>query len=138
MSDGIKKIVIKKNTLPAVGLDNEHYLRYRIVSDDRNRISHWSPVYVLESSSLEIVEGAVSISGNIVICVWDDEFLRPKYDVFVKNDSEEYVYHGTTSVHSYSFINQATSTVRVAIQVEGKEKVRAQTLTIYESEAVVV
>ena len=138
MSDGVKKAILRRSSLPAVGLQNEHYLRYRVVSDDRNRTSHWSPIYVLESSPLESVEGAVSISDNIVICVWGDEFLRPKYDVFVKNDSDPYIYHGTTSVHSYSFVNQATSTIKVLVQAEAREKAISQTITIYESEEVVL
>jgi hypothetical protein len=138
MSDGIKKVIVRKSSLPAVGDNNEFYLRYRIVSDDKNRTSHWSEINIAESSPVEQVNGSISLSGNILIAVWDDEQLRPSYDVFVKNDSSSYVYHGTTSVHSYSFINEAISTVQVAIQIEGKTKSRLSSLTIFESDPLVI
>jgi hypothetical protein len=138
MSDGIKKVIVRKSSLPAVGDNNEFYLRYRVVSDDKNRTSHWSQINVVESSPVQQVNGSISLSGNILIAVWDDELLRPSYDVFVKNDSGEYVYHGTTSVHSYSLINEALSTVQVAIQIEGKSKTRLESLTIFESEPLVI
>jgi hypothetical protein len=138
MSDGIKKVIIRKLSLPPVGDNNELYVRYRVVSDDRNRTSHWSQIKVVESTPVEDVNGSISLSGNIVIAVWDDDQLRSNYDVFVKNDSQDYVYHGTTSVHSYSFINEALSTVKVAIQIEGKTKTRLESLTIFESDPIVV
>jgi hypothetical protein len=134
MAEIVKKVIIKKDLLPPVGLGNEYYFRYRLISDDKNRISHWSPTYILNALDLEQVSGSVSLSGDIVLCVWGDELLRPRYDVFVKNDTDEYFYHGTTATHSYSFINEATTSVRVAIQVEAREKTRSESLTIYESD----
>jgi hypothetical protein len=138
MTDATKKVIVRKSSLPAVGDENEFYVRYRIVSEDKNRTSHWSPIYITESSPIEQVNGSISKSGNIIFCVWGDELLRPDYDVFVKNDSGSYAYHGTTQVHSYSFINQASSTVQVAIQVEGKNKNRSSSLTIFESSPFVI
>lgn len=130
---GIKKIIISKKTLPPVNESNQHFFRYRVISEDKNRISHWSPIYNLSYTALVTVAGAVSVSGSIISIVWGDEALRPNYDIFVKFDSGEYFYHGTSSTHNYSIINQGVSTVRVAIQVEGREKIRASGLTIYES-----
>lgn len=51
MSDiGIKKTVIKASDLPSVIGDDEiltYTLRYRVVSEDKNRFSHWSPINTL-------------------------------------------------------------------------------------------
>lgn len=44
---GIKRVVLPNNTLPLIRFnDTELYydLRYRIVSEDKNRLSHWSKV----------------------------------------------------------------------------------------------
>jgi hypothetical protein len=43
---GIKKVTIFKNELPAVNANNVSYsVRYRIVSEDKNRFSAWSPIF---------------------------------------------------------------------------------------------
>ena len=41
---GIKKVIVQKKNLPSIsGTNNKYIIRYRIVSEDRNRTSHWSP-----------------------------------------------------------------------------------------------
>ncbi len=130
---GIKKVVIGKAALPGVRSDNKYYVRYRIVSEDKNRVSHWSPIHSVDSLAIGDVDGDVSISGKFTVVVWEDSLNRPKYDVFVKFDNGSYVYHGTSPTHTYSFINTGTSTVRVAVQIESSSKVRSNALTIFES-----
>jgi hypothetical protein len=45
---GIKKVIISKKNLPSIfGTDQKYVVRYRIVSEDRNRTSHWSAQYKL-------------------------------------------------------------------------------------------
>jgi hypothetical protein len=43
MAEEIKKIVI-----PAAEIPNLLFLRYRLVSEDRNQTSHWSPMFRFE------------------------------------------------------------------------------------------
>ena len=57
----------------------KYNLRYRIVSDDRNRTSHWSPIYNISGESITSVSGAVSKAGNIVTAVWGDTNNFPEY-----------------------------------------------------------
>lgn len=43
----IKKVIIPNNTLPLISADSDglfYDLRYRIVSEDKNRLSHWAPI----------------------------------------------------------------------------------------------
>jgi hypothetical protein len=56
--EGIKKVIIKREDLPLIQfttvynsvldreeVDNLHYdFRYRVVSEDKNRFSHWAPI----------------------------------------------------------------------------------------------
>jgi hypothetical protein len=89
---GIKKVTIKNQELPAlVKLTDDtygHFLRYRIVSEDKNRFSHWSkmtPLTVFSADSLPPqVSGALNLTDSSITIVWDDEVNRPKYDIFVK------------------------------------------------------
>ena len=128
-----KVLRIPKNDLPPVESDNVYSVRFRVVSEDKNRTSHWSPVFVIESTTPVAVNGEVVVSGPIVIAAWEDEEDRPQYDVFVKFDSDPYIYHGTTPIHTYTFLNEASSTVRVKIQIVGSAKTSNATLTIWES-----
>lgn len=133
---GIKKVVIPKTSLIDVTSDNQYLIRYRIVSDDKNRVSAWSPVFSLNANDPQPVDAEYSISGRVVTLVWDDEESRPQYDIFVKFDNDNYFYHGTSSVHTYTFINNAEDSFRFAIQTSGISKTRSINLEIYESEEI--
>ena len=81
---GIKKIIIPKSELPGFFGDHKQYiLRYRFISEDKNRTSHWSPTFVTNPVTIESVNGALSITETIITAVWGDELNRPQYDVFV-------------------------------------------------------
>lgn len=131
---GIKKVIIKKATLPALDHDKVGYIfRYRIVSEDKNRTSQWSPINIVLDDSITAVAGAVQVSTSVISTVWGDELNRPKYDVFVGFDGATATYHGTTPIHSYQFIKTGTTNVRVIIQVESSEKTLNANLQIYNS-----
>jgi hypothetical protein len=130
----VKKAIVPKSSLPAVDSDTLGYVvRYRIISEDKNRTSHWSPTFVTNPVPLEVVNGALSITSTIINAVWDDELNRPSYDVFVKFDSGSFFYHGTTTVHSYSFLNTGTTSVHVKIQVASSIKEINENLVIFDS-----
>lgn len=128
-----KILRIPKNQLPPVESDNVYSVRFRVVSEDKNRVSHWSPIFIIDSVEPTTVSGDLVVNGPIITAVWGDEEGRPNYDVFVKFDSDPYIYHGNTPIHSYSFLNEASSTVRVAIQIAGATKTRNASLEIWES-----
>jgi hypothetical protein len=131
---GIKKVIIKKASLPALDHDKVGYIfRYRIVSEDKNRTSQWSPINLVLDDSITAVAGAVQVSASVISAVWGDELNRPKYDVFVGFDGTAATYHGTTPIHSYQFIKTGTTNVRVIIQVESSEKTLNANLQIYNS-----
>ncbi len=131
---GIKKVIIKKASLPALDHDKVGYVfRYRVVSEDKNRTSQWSPINIVLYNSITSVAGTVQVSSSVISTVWGDELNRPKYDVFVGFDGATATYHGTTPIHSYQFIKTGTTNVRVIIQVESSEKTLNANLQIYNS-----
>jgi hypothetical protein len=131
---GIKKAIIKKALLPAIDSYNVGYIfRYRVISEDKNRTSQWSPVNIVTDDTITGVSGALQISQTITTVVWDDELNRPKYDIFVGFDSATPTYHGTSPIHTYSFLNTGTTDVRVIIQVEASQKELYPSLEIYDS-----
>lgn len=128
-----KILRIPRNQLPPVESDNVYSVRFRVISEDKNRLSHWSPIFVIDSVAPVAVSGALSVTATIITAVWGDEEGRPAYDVFVNFDSGGYEYHGTTTTHQYAFLNEGISTVRVAIQISSSSKARNAGLTIWES-----
>lgn len=70
---GIKKYRVPITDLPPINSELEGYsIRYRIISEDRNRNSHWSPVYLVEPG-FTYVPGDITFhkAGNIASIVWD-------------------------------------------------------------------
>jgi hypothetical protein len=130
----IKKAIVPRSSLPVIDSDTSAYVvRYRVVSEDKNRTSHWSPTIVTNPVAVQSVSGALSITETIITAVWGDELNRPSYDVFVKFDSGSFFYHGTSAVHSYSFLNTGTTSVHVKIQVASSIKEIKSGLVIFDS-----
>jgi len=73
----IKKNIILKKDLPSVIGDNttlNYEIRYRVISEDKNRLSHWSPINILEAQNTEDETGfdpndveGTSIPYNVAI-----------------------------------------------------------------------
>jgi hypothetical protein len=140
----IKKTIISGSSLPPLSSNGEYVLRYRIVSEDKNRTSHWSPIYYIDAKpSIRQVTGGIEISNGtlVVSIIWGDPNLKSIYDIFVsfgifdEETSEltwgDYFYHGSSTNNSYSFLRNPEHTdVRVKIQLAGIEKERNPILTI--------
>ena len=143
MASGLRQARVSKQDLPAVikiGEDSFGYLvRYRTISEDRNRFSSWSNVYEVPVFDLDTrpatVTGQIIVNGDAVQVIWDDAAERPQYDVFVQYDADGFNYHGTSPIHSYSFLKEKpdAATVSIAIQVESINQERSDALTILDT-----
>lgn len=87
----IKKVTILKKDLPPVNSNNQYAVRYRIVSDDKNRVSHWSPVYLLDAidpaQTVANITKTTSYNGTdvTITITWTDVSGAKSYDVFTRN-----------------------------------------------------
>ena len=130
----IKKTRISKSSLPPIDHDTLKYnTRYRVISEDRNRTSHWSPIYNSDSTNIIGSSGALSITQEIITAVWGDENNHPAYDVFVSFDGDPFFWHGTSIVHSYSFLTDGLTTVQVKVQLESSKKEIKAALQVFDS-----
>ena len=136
----IRNSLLLKKDLPPVNNLNQHILKYRIVSDDFNRVSAWSQIYYVEAEPIELISatvskiGVTSVPAGVISITWTDPKLRSKYDIFIKVDSaSSYSYHGTATGNTYTFPNTATSAIRIVIQPQGITQTRVPGLTLYES-----
>jgi len=141
MPSGDQKAIVKKDTLPPVTLLSDgsygYVVRYRIISEDQNRYSQWSPIREITGIDIDPVDGDVVISGSVIQIAWDDDNTGRDYDVFIKFDIDaSFVYHGTTSIHTYSLLAKSgASTVEVAIQISSSDKEYASSLIIWDTDA---
>lgn len=142
----IKKVKLSNSDLPSLNPNTSGYLlRYRIVSEDLNRSSHWSqvfsvvPGYTYQSGSL-----STSNNGNSVSATWDHANREinsnaigrvPKYDVWVSLDASNSWYHAdSVTQNSLSFLVPAgTVSYRIEIYDSTSPATRVPEFLIYES-----
>lgn len=116
---GIKKVIIPRSELSAVNSSNEYLVRFRVVSDDKNVFSQWSPIFVVPDVPIVPITSSTQRVGNLVTLTWQDPTQRAAYDVFIKTDSGSYVFVTTTTQRSYQFTHTATNSFRYILQAEG-------------------
>lgn len=138
MSDtGIKNVIIKKQDLPEIyGTHQLYTVRYRIISDDKNRSSHWSPQYKLITPNAVTVNYSVSVDqqANVIRIVWDTVENLSLYDIYVKWDNQSWKYLTSVTATSHSvLIDSQASVVKFAVQVPSFPKERFLGLTLFET-----
>lgn len=140
MSEIVKRVIVPQSELPAIGkILGKYVVRYRIISEDRNRLSHWSPSYILETTPLSEIQHKVSkdTSNEAVEVFWTPPSTLGLnlLDVYVKWGSADWQYATNLSSTYYkvSIPNEATS-VQIAVQVPTKDKVRSTSATLFESD----
>jgi len=135
---GIKKVIVSKSSLPPAGKDGEYLVRYRIVSEDKNRYSHWSPIYKVFAKTLPENfnpqnNGTIEKVGSIVMVAWNMFENTSLYDIFVKYDNDtNYVYHGSSVTNSYSILKEINkNTIHIAVQLGRVIKEEVANNTVY-------
>ena len=122
----IKVIRIKKEDLPAINPTTEGYnFRYRIISEDKNRTSHWSSqislstdyTYVAGNKSISILSGVASVTwepvkiNKVVNGITYSLGTESEYDIWVKwdrGDSGDWAYKQRIQGTSISLIKPST------------------------------
>lgn len=70
---GIKKAKVPYADIPPISSETQGYsIRYRVVSEDKNRVSHWSPLYLLKPE-YTFVPGSIKFSSGSQVAniTWD-------------------------------------------------------------------
>jgi hypothetical protein len=151
-----KKVVIEKKDLPPLSPNGEYLIRYRIISEDKNRVSHWSPIYTLDLTNVKSgaefinlikpVTSSIEVTPSDIILTWGDANQNPLYDIFVSykisGTWRDYFWKGSSPIHTYGLLQPTASTdigygatdIRIAVQLAGIEKSTSPTLTISTAE----
>lgn len=118
---GVKKVTIPKASLPALfGPNSSYIIRYRFISDDKNRSSHWSPQHEIKSSIISQAQHSVSTSPdkNIITLVWDAMDHISSYDIFVSWDGGDWEFLSTANTNSLVTMKKTGKvSVKFSVQV---------------------
>ena len=132
---GIKNVVIKKELLGKVTSSNSRVVRFRIVSEDKNRKSAYSKIFITGSEAVIIGPGDINIVGNSVFVNWSSGQISIQivYDVFAGFDGAIPSYIGSTGSQNYSFLKNGTQSVRVIVQASSIAPRLVDSLEVYDS-----
>lgn len=134
---GIKKVTIFRSDLPPVDATTLSYnLRYRIVTENRNRVSAWSNVVSVAAPAISTINYTVSSnnSGKIVSLVWDApaSLGLTSFDLFVRwvgnHNETDYSWAYVTRVtgNSYSLVFPLQVYDNTLATFEDPKKIRVQ------------
>lgn len=116
----IKKSIIPKKNLPDFsGKTGKYDLRYRVISEDRNRTSHWSKVHSLTvpsvtqltSASYQLVVEETNPTIYVVQLFWtpNSSYLFNTFDIYLSTNKAvgepvvaDYSYNRRMSVPQFS------------------------------------
>ena len=137
----IKKIKITQDSLPTINSITEKYdVRYRVVSEDKNRTSHWSPIINIDPQYIYVPGNITIVSSGITTVAWDTVTIKigattirqaKDYDVWVKwskaggvgdwNYVQRISGNSISLVHPTTFyingVNQAQAPNRVTVEI---------------------
>ena len=133
---GIKNVIIKKELLGKVTISNSNAVRFRIVSEDKNRKSAWSQIFLVDSAPVLVLPGDLNIIGNTILVNWSNgsgSSIQVLYDVFASFDGADFIHLGTSNNSIYSFLKNGTTSVRVVVQIASISPVINGSLQVYNS-----
>lgn len=126
----IKKARILESNLPAINSVTQGYeIRYRVISEDKNRTSHWSPIFLVQPE-YTYVPGTIhhAKAGDVSTVAWNSVEIKKgttlikeamSYDVWVRwdrGDSGDWNYRSRVDTSSISLITPSTYTKNGVIQ----------------------
>lgn len=108
----VKRVTVEKQSLPPLSPDGEYIIRYRIISEDKNRTSHWSPIYKVNVTPfISSVSGNLLVNENLITVAWGETGLRPSYDVFIKFNFD--IEHKSLTSNVASIVTKELSNIAV-------------------------
>jgi len=123
----IKKSVILKKNLPEFsGKTGKYEVRYRIISEDRNRTSHWSKIHALTvpsvtqltSTSYKLVVQETDPTIYVVQLFWtpNNSYLFNIFDIYLATNKAS----GEPVVADYSY-NRRVSVPQFSINLDNDD-----------------
>lgn len=130
VDDRIQKATVENNELPPLSTDGNYYVRYRIVSEDRNRVSHWSPIHQVEAGYTFVPGGDLSVQkiSNHVLAIWNPVVIKKgnniirkakEYDMWLRwhrSDAGDWAYFERVEGTTLTILPPSTYTINGVTQ----------------------
>lgn len=133
---GIKKYRQPYVNLPPINSETEGYsIRYRIISEDRNRVSHWSPIYVVVPD-YTYVPGTIEFNSanQVANFTWDPVIIL-KNKTTISNITNKELTNDlatlTTASAHYMLVNDWVTVEGVDSTFNGTYKINAVTTNTF-------
>jgi hypothetical protein len=142
-----KKVTIPVKDLPAMLPSGKHLVRYRVVSEDKNRVSAWSPIYSIGIPAITKAIESIATTGTVVTYTTEIPHKFSVGDIvsIADTDPSEYSHNSVTviaPVTSLTFSIASTDTeayvgygrvnsgaeIRKSLSVSGKTATLSWTL----------
>jgi hypothetical protein len=139
-NETIKKARILENRLPAINSITEGYeVRYRVISEDKNRTSHWSPIFLVKPE-YTYVPGTIhhTKAGDVSTVAWNSVEIKKgttlikeamSYDVWVKwdrGDGGDWEYRSRIDTSSIALITPSTYKIGGIVQGSAPNKLSVE------------
>jgi hypothetical protein len=130
----VKKITIPRSEIQSVSSDGLYFLRYRVVSEDKTRASHWSQIYSLNGKSLNKDSSGTPYTQNIISLIQETNGISiawgilntlntSSYDAYVRyDDSTTSAWNGmsnTTATELTGFVATLSTTTNLVTLTTG-------------------
>lgn len=140
MSEVIKRVKILKKDLPSRSAKTHSYnIKYRIVADDGNTYTHWSPIYNVEIPKEGVVSAVVATdpSKKFFTLIWQplEVDKDSSFDIYAQwNNTGPWVYLNTIKSSTYNgLVSDTTTSFKVLIQKPTFPKTRTEGAILFES-----
>jgi hypothetical protein len=146
---GIKNARVPKEDVPAFSSNAlGYFVRYRIISNDKNRYSHWSPYHFLLKGVIQPVPCSVTVTGTslkVIDMVWQhpkssaavgetEISVFKEYDIYIKtnlSDNKWSFVATATSTQFSTLVPSGISSFQVAVQVPVYPKTYSSSAAIF-------
>jgi len=138
----IKKVIVPASSLPPTKFPEEGYfVRYRIISEDKNRASHWSLKYFVPRKPFNSIVASLSLNQSssnpedwTFTSIWtpNSEDQISSFDIYVNWDSEGWQYVGSSGLGFFSSnVRLGSSSLDFALQIPTFPKERYESATVF-------
>lgn len=153
------KFRVPVERLPASNVNGRQLFRFRVLSEDRNRQSQYSPLFTIESKGQIYplqTTATVSASGGVILVYWQipsvynvgasavgasvqhnhgSELRVHETDIFISWNGEAFTYYGRTNDSSIAIVKPSGSftNIRVIGQVANYPPTRSDLFKIFDT-----
>ena len=116
-----KKFFIPLSKLPYPNIDGKHRVRFRMTTVDRNEISEWSPIFVVDSPNQQ-VSASVTYQyqkiEDLAAVSWIPNIQYKEYDIFVSFNGSDLQYFTRTANSAINLnLPSGATSIRVWVQL---------------------